>query len=379
MKTIKALIHPIARISFGILLLLVSFSCSEEEEKQKQQNEPSSFPVITIEKTDVTTQKKYPAVVQGVISSNVLAKVSGYVTDVFVNEGDFVQKGQLLFQLETQALNQNAQAAKARVDVAQVEVNRLLPLVEKEIISEVQLQTARANLQDAKSNYQSIQANINYARIVSPVDGVVGSINYRNGALVSAQDAMPLTQVSQIDEVFVYFSMNEKDFIGLMEEADGKTTQEKIEAFPAVEFILSNGKTFNQKGKIEAISGNIDPLTGSLSFRARFENLEGTLRNGASGSIAVPSIYQNKIVVPKVSTFERQNKRFVYVVENDSISEKMINVQDETKSVFVLKNGIEAGTKIMGKGVNRVKDGDKIKSEKASIEDIISSYETVFK
>ena len=157
MKTIEALMHPIARISFGILLLLVSFSCSEEEEQQKQQNEPSSFPVITIEKTDVTTQKKYPAVVQGVISSNVLAKVSGYVTDVFVNEGDFVQKGQLLFQLETQALNQNAQAAKARVDVAQVEVNRLLPLVEKEIISEVQLQTARANLQDAKSNYQSIK------------------------------------------------------------------------------------------------------------------------------------------------------------------------------------------------------------------------------
>lgn len=378
MKTINSLRGSLAYLSFGILFLLISFSCAKKEQQQ-QKNEPASFPVITIKKTDITTKKEYPAIVQGVVNSDVMAKVGGYITDVLVNEGDMVQNGQLLFQLETQTLNQSAKAAKARVEVAQVEVNRLIPLVEKNIISEVQLQTARANLQDAKSNYNSIQADINYARIVSPVDGIVGRINYRNGALVSPQDAMPLTQVSKIDQVFVFFSINEKDFLYLMEEADGETTQEKIKAFPEVEFILSNGKTYTLKGKIDAISGNIDPQTGSLSFRAKFENPEGLLRNGASGSIAVSSVYHNKIVIPKVSTFERQNKRFVYVLKKDSISEKMIDVQDETTSVYVLNDGLEAGMKIMGKGVNRVKDGDIINPEEVSLEEIINSFETVFK
>lgn len=379
MKTTKpTLLFYTGKLTLALLFVLLIFSCKKEGEK-KSKSEPMTFPVIKIEKTDVTTLKKYPAVVEGVVSSDVLAKVSGYITDVYVREGEIVEQGQMLFQLETQALNQNAAAAKARVEAAQVEVNRLLPLVEKNIISDVQLQTAKANLQDAKSNYQGIQANINYARIVSPVNGMVGRINYRNGALVSPQDALPLTQVSQISQVFVYFSMNEKDFLNLMQEADGTTLQEKIEAFPAVELMLSNGNKFDYKGKIDAISGDIDPQTGSLSFRAVFENPSGILRNGASGTIAVPSVYHHKITIPKVSTFERQNKRFVYVVENDSVQEKAIQVQDETETVFVLNNGLEEGTMIMGKGVNRVKDGDKIVPEEVTLEEIISSYQTVFK
>lgn len=364
--------------SILVFILLVNISC-EEKEQQNEKEQVQEFPVLTIETKDVTTQKKYPAVVEGVVSSEIFAKVPGYITEVHVDQGDKVSKGQLLFQLETQSLSQDAESAKARVSLAQVEVNRLIPLVEKEIVSAVQLESAKANLQDAKSNLQSIQANIGYAKINSPVNGVVSRINYRNGALVSPQDAMPLTQVSQIEEVFVYFSMNEKNFLDFIDEADGKSMQEKIEAFPEVELILSNGRTFNQKGKIEAISGDVNQNTGSLSFRTRFQNPEGILRNGASGTIAVPSKYHNKIVVPKVSTFERQNRRFVFVVEKDSIYEKAIDVQDETQAVFVLKNGLEAGTKIMGKRVNRVKDGDKIKPKEVSLEEITDSYETVFK
>lgn len=378
MKKMKAFKQISIFTIASLFVLFSSVSCEKKQDK-KEEKEIQSFPVITIETSDVTTQKKYPAVIEGMISSDVLAKVAGYITDVRVDEGDEVQKGALLFKLETQSLDQDAASAKARVDLAQVEVNRLIPLVEKDIISKVQLESAKASLQDAKSNFESIQANIGYARIISPVDGVVGRINYRNGALVSPQDGIPLTRVSKIDEVFVYFSVNEKDFLNLIDEAEGKSMQDKIEAFPKVELILSNGKAFDQKGKIEAISGDVDQNTGTLSFRARFSNPQGILRNGASGSVAVPSIYHDKITVPKVSTFERQNKRFVFVVEKDSVYEKAIEIQDETEAVFVLKNGIQAGTKIMGKGVNRVKDGDKIKPEEVSLEDIISSYKTVFK
>lgn len=372
-------IYKSINIKFFSLVLVFFIMACKEEQSQQQAPPIQEFPVITVENQNVTTFKNYPAIVEGVVNSEIFAKIPGYITQVYVDQGDRVKKGQLLFQLETASLSQDAKAAKARVNLAQVEVNRLKPLVEKNIVSSVQLQSAEANLEDAQSSLESIQANIGYAKISSPVNGVVSRINFRNGALVSPQDAMPLTQVSEIDEVFVYFSMNEKDFLNYIAEAEGKSMEQKIEAFPEVELQLSNGNKFQQKGKIEAISGNVNQNTGTLSFRARFKNPNYILRNGASGIISVPSTYQNRITVPKVSTFERQNRRFVFIVEKDSIYEQAIDVLDETQTEFVLDNQLKPGTKIMGKGVNRVKAGDKIKPKPVSMEEITNSYNTVFK
>ena len=367
------------KIKFLSVFFVLLLTACQQKKSQKQASQIQEFPVIKVESKNVTTYKNYPAIVEGVVNSEIYAKIPGYITKVYVDQGNRVEQGQLLFQLETASLSQDAKAAKARVNLAQVEVNRLKPLVEKNIVSSVQLQSAEANLEDAKSSLESIKANIGYAKISSPVNGVVSRINFRNGALVSPQDAMSLTQVSQIDEVFVYFSMNEKDFLNYIAEAEGKSMEQKIEAFPEVELQLSNGNKFQQKGKIEAVSGNVNQNTGTLSFRARFKNPNYILRNGASGIISVPSTYQNRITVPKVSTFERQNRRFVFIVEKDSIYEQAIDVLDETQTEFVLDNQLKPGTKIMGKGVNRVKAGDKIKPKPVSFEKITNSYNTVFK
>ncbi|MGM0635709.1 MAG: efflux RND transporter periplasmic adaptor subunit [Bacteroidota bacterium] len=362
---------------FLILIAAILVSC--QEEKKQEKDVPSTFPVVTIEKRDVTTYKEYPAVVQGVVSSEVRAKVSGYITDVLVDEGELVQKGQTLFRLETQSLNQDAASAQARVNAAQVEVEKLKPLVEKEIVSNVQLETAKANLAEAKSAYQGIQANIDYANIVSPVDGVVGNINLRNGSLVSPNDEQGLTSVSQIDEVYIYFSMNEKDFLDFVSETDGETIEEKLAHFPEIDFVLSNKEKYSQKGKIEAVSGQINRQTGTVRFRSKFSNPNRLIRDGASGKISIPTAYENSIVVPSISTFEKQNKRFVFVVENDSISEKSIEVEDATKNLYVLKNGLSEGDKIMAEGVNRVKDGDEIQPKEISLDEVLSAYKTVFK
>lgn len=371
-------------MSLKIYTLLILFSAlflfaSCEEEKALPPQELKNLPVIAIEKTDVTTYKTYPASFEGVVSSEVRAKVSGYITDVLIDEGEIVKKGQVLFRLETESLDQQASAAKARLDVARVEMEKIKPLVEKNIVSEIQLETAKANYEDAKANYQSIRANINYANITSPVNGVMGRINYRNGSLVSPTDMTPLTRVSQIDEVFVYFSMNEKDFLDFISEAQGKTMQEKIDELPEIELILSNGKTFEYKGKIEAISGEINTTTGSVSFRARFKNDTSLIRDGGSGKVRIPTHYQNKLVVPIVSTFERQNKTFVYKVINDSLVENVLSIENATDQVYILKNGFKEGELILGKGANRVRDGEKINSNKTSMKEILSSYETVFK
>ncbi|MCH8534568.1 MAG: efflux RND transporter periplasmic adaptor subunit [Flavobacteriaceae bacterium] len=363
---------------FALFSIFFFLGC-QEEQKEKKEKEIQEFPVLTLERSDVTTYKSYPARVEGIISSEIRAKVPGYITDVLVDEGQKVSKGQTLFKLETQSLDGEAAAAKARMESAAYEVEKLQPLVEKEIVSEIELRTAKANYQDAKSNFNSIQANIDYANIRSSVDGYVGRISYRNGALVSPGDAMPLTRVAKIEEVFVYFSMNEKDFLDFVDEADGEVIEDKISNFPPVDFMLSNGIKYAEQGKIEAISGDVNQITGTITFRAKFPNPNRIIRDGASGSVLLPTTYENKLLIPTVSTFERQNKRFVFLVEKDSLIEKPIQIKDRNEQIYVLENGLEEGDQIMARGLNRVKEGDQIKVKKVTLDDVIEEYEQVFK
>ncbi|MCM5662074.1 efflux RND transporter periplasmic adaptor subunit [Galbibacter mesophilus] len=367
-----------SKLTVVISVFFLLTGCAEKKQQQEQQ--PMPFPTVKIEKRDVTTYKSYPASIQGEVSSEIRPKVSGYIQDVLVDEGEKVKKGQLLFRLETESLTQDADAAKASVDVAQVEVDRLKPLVEKGIISKVQLETAKANLAQAKSNYNSINANINYAAVKSPVDGVVGSIPFRRGALVSATNRVPLTTVSSIERVYAFFSMNEKDFISIIRNMKGETLDEKAKNTNKVSLILADGSTYEEEGTVETITGNIDPQTGTVSFRATFENPKGILRSGSSGTIKVPQIYESVLVVPSLSTFEQQGKKFVYkVAENDSLYEASIKSIDETDKFLVVKEGIEEGDEILAKGVGKVQSGMKIVPQPTSLDSIFNSFDTVFK
>ncbi|MCX2680586.1 efflux RND transporter periplasmic adaptor subunit [Galbibacter sp. EGI 63066] len=365
---------------FLICVAVVLSSCRGKQEQQQAQQQAMPFPTVKIEKRDVTTQKSYPTSIQGVVSSEIRPKVTGYIQDVLVDEGENVKKGQLLFRLETQSLSQDAGAAKASVNVAQVEVEKLKPLVAKGIISNVQLETAKANLAQAKSNYNSITANIGYASVRSPVDGVVGSIPYRKGALVSATTQTPLTTVSSIESVYAFFSMNEKDFITLMKNVEGKSLEEKAKNLPKISLILADGSTYEEEGTIETISGNIDPQTGTVSLRATFKNPVEILRSGSSGTVRVPQHYEGALIVPSISTFEQQGKRFVYkVAENDSIYESALIPLDETDKFVVVKSGVNEGDAILAKGVNKVRTGAKIVPQPMSLDSLLNSFETVFK
>lgn len=366
---------------YSILILTVSFlvlSCGKNKPAQKAPP-VLPYPVVKVVKKDVTTHKNFPASIEGKVNSQVRPKVSGYIKEVLVSEGQVVKQGQSLFRLETQSLSQDANAAKANVNAAQVEVDKLKPLVEKNIISNVQLETANAKLLQAQSAYNSIAANINYANVKSPVDGVVGSINHRKGALVSAQDQQPLTNVSSIHEVYAYFSMNEKEFITFMEEAKGETAEEKIEKFPEVKLRLANGKLFEKSGKIETITGDINTQTGTITFRAKFENEKGLLRNGSSGTILVPRTFEDVLVIPAESTFERQGKVFVYKVIGDSLIDKPITILKEANRLYIISEGIEVGETILAKGLNKVGPGSKIKPIEKSMDSIVNSFETIFK
>jgi len=349
--------------------------------QQKEQQAPAapSFPVIEIPSRDVTGESAYPVSIEGIINNEVRAKISGYITNVLVDEGQHVKKGQLLFRLETQSLSEDAQAAKANIEAAQVGVTQLEHLVKQNIVSQVQLETAKARLAQAKATYESIQANINYANIRSPIDGYVGKIPYRMGNLVDPSSPQPLTTVSHTDQVYAYFSMNESEYLDFLQHTPGKTLSSKMEHFPEVQLQLSNGDIYLHKGKITTVTAQVDPATGTVSFRATFPNPEHLLANGSSGTILIPKSYQNVAVVPQQSTFESQGKVYVYRLLKDStVTPGIIEVAGEVGNLYVIHSGLQAGDKIVAQGAGQLHDQEKIIPLPVSFDSLANGIKPVF-
>jgi membrane fusion protein (multidrug efflux system) len=375
----KNFIHSLP-IALGILLLFSS--CGDDKSAQQAQmaQQAPTLPVVSIPTKTVTAFTTYPASIEGIVNSQVNAKISGYITDVLVDEGQKVRKGQTLFRLETQTLSQDAAAARANVNAAQVEVDKLKPLVEKNIISNVQLETAKAKLQQARSGYNSIAANIDYGNIKSPVDGYVGSINLRKGALVSPSSQVPMTTVSDISKVYAYFSMNEKEYLDFIQNAEGKDIEEKIKKLPKVQLLLANGSLYEEEGTIETINSQVNANTGSISFRAVFDNPSRILTNGNSGKIKIPKVYTDAVVVPQEATYEQQGSIYVYKVGEDGMATSTkIETTAEVGNLYVVASGLQKGDKIVAKGANKLRGNSKINPQEMPFDSIAKPIEKVFR
>ena len=394
-------------VMLGIGLFMLTQSCKKENAQNAQQAMAKPYPVVSVPKDSVTGFSEFPASIEGVINSDVRAKITGYITQVYVDEGQFVNKGQPLFKLETNTLSQDASAARsgvsasqssvsaaqASVDAAQIEVNKLIPLVEKKIISSVQLETAKANLLSAQSqlkqaqanyhqsqaNYKSAAANLGYGTVYAPVSGVVGSLPLREGNLVGPSDSIPLTVISDVSELYAYFSMNEKEYLDFLENFEGKTLKDKIKNLPPVKLRLANGSIYSEEGKIEAVTGQIDPQTGTIQFRVRFDNENGLLTNGNSGSIMIPQFYKDVLVVPESSTFEQQGITYVYKVEKDTAVSTIVGVTAKVNNMAIISEGLKEGDKIVATGVGNLRTGTAIKPQPANFDSIVQFIKPVFK
>lgn len=367
-------------ILLGISLFFAACGGENNNQSPYGQQQAMPYPVITIPSETVTAYVSYPTSLEGVINSEVRAKASGFITRVLVDEGEKVRKGQTLFTLETQSLSEDAAAAQANVNAAQVEVNKLIPLVEKNIISNVQLETAKAKLAQAKSGYNSIAANIGYATIKSPVDGYVGAIPFREGALISPTSQVPLTTVANIDKIYAFFSMNEKKYIDFIQNTKGETRSERIKNLPKVRLRLANGKLYDQEGTIETINSQVNSSTGTVSFRAVFDNPAGLLSSGYSGLIEIPTIYVDATVVPAMSTFERQGITYVYKVQGDTMAvSTSIDIVDRTNNIIVVGEELKPGDKIVAQGVAKLRDQALIIPQPIEFDSIAKGLEKVFK
>lgn len=412
---IKFMKNKIILLTFSALSVL---SCNKGDQKPPQG--PKVVSTVAVEARNVIGYSTFPASIEGRVNNDVRAKMQGYITQVLVDEGQYVSKGQPLFRLETNSLNQSANAAKAgvgaarsnvsaseasvkaaqaAVNAAQVEVNKLRPLVEKNIISSVQLQTAQANLARAKAqvaqaqagkqqasagvaqaqaNFQGVQANIDYSVIRAPISGVIGKINFRTGSLVGPGDPMPISTVSDTSELYAYFSMNEKEYLDFLKNSKGATVPEKIKNMPAIELVLANGDVYEEKGYVKAVTGQIDAATGSIQFRVSFPNPKKLLSNGNSGSVRIPIAYDNVLVVPESATIEQQGLVYIYKVKQDTAKSTVIKVIDRVNNMVVIKEGAEKGEIVVVEGVGTLKTGTAVKPQPKKFDDIINAIKPIF-
>lgn len=263
-----------------------------------------------------------------------------------------------------------------------MEVNKVRPLVEKNIISKYELETAEFNLQakqaalaQARATLANANTNIGYTSVTSPVNGVVGSLPYKIGSLVNSNTAMPLTTVSNINKIYAYFSINEKVALEFAKDTKGATSQARLATMPPVSLVLANGTVFSQKGKVEATSGMIDTETGSLSVRATFPNPGNLIRSGSSGLIRIPTTLDDALLVPQRSTYEIQGKKFVFVVgDSGKVKSTQITIRENSNGqLFVVEKGLKAGDEIVLEGVATLLEGQIIKPVKANADSLFNN------
>lgn len=360
------------KIALWMLSAVLLTACGSKSQQMPGAN--NDFAVVTVQTTEADLKTSYPATIKGMQDIEIRPKVSGYLTRLLVDEGATVRKGQALFLIDSEQYRASVNAAKAQVRVCKaniatqkltVENKRML--FKQNIISSYDLQMAEntlasyeAQLASAQANLQSAQDNLRWCTVSSPSDGVVGSIPYRVGSLVSASSAQPLTTVSNINEMYVYFSMTEKQLLGLTREQGG--LQAALSKMPAVSLVLADGSEFSQNGVVSTISGVIDQATGSVQMRATFKNPNHVLRSGGTGSVLVPIHAKDAIQVPQKSTFDIQNKKFVYILgKGNTVEAREITVLPQNNGqTFVVTNGLKAGDRIVVDGVNQLKNGMKI-------------------
>ncbi len=359
-------------ISAGALVLAMGLTaCGGKNAGNQMQAPAPSIAVMTVTEGQTENQNTFPATIKGKTDIDVRPLVSGFITKVHVDEGQTVHKGQPLFTIDQvtfqAAVDQAQQAvnsAQTAVSNAKLTADNKRKLFDKNIISEYEwqladndLQTARAALANAQAALVTAKKNLSYTVVTSPSDGVVGSIPQREGSLASPSSVQPLTTVSDISQVYAYFSLTEKD---LLEMSQTGSLQNAINAMPQVQLRLSDGSIYPSMGRVATVSGVIDPTTGSASVRALFPNADRVLRSGSTGSIVIPREMENVIIIPQKATFELQDKKFVYVVnDSNAVHSVPVNVTPiNDGKTYVVNSGLKPGERIVIEGVGtQVRDG----------------------
>ena len=365
-------------MALSVATVAIMFPSCTGKENQQQQQEAPELAVMTVAEENTTLQTGMPTTLEGENDVEIRPQIQGFLTRVCVEEGQKVAKGQTLFVIDQVQLKAAVDAAQAAVAVAQANVNTTKTnmsnnklLLDKNIISSSAYQTsvdtynaAVANLHQAQASLTSARKNLSFTNVTAPTSGLVGTIPFKEGSLVSPSTL--LTILSNNSDMQADFSLNEKDILALTDNGR-RSLQEAIAKMPAVTLRLANGEMYDRPGKIVAISGVIDPSTGAATAKAVFPNPTGMLHSGNTGEVMIPNIHPNSIVIPQNATYEVQDMRFVYVLgDSNKVHSVPITVADQNDGQsFIVTGGLKPGQTIVTEGVGiSVKDDMVIKPKK---------------
>src|SRR5690625_2827877 len=379
----KIYLPKLMRITSGLALLFIFItteSCSFFEETPDKKENEVALPVYEVDSGTVVLNTAFLGAVEGKFNVEIRPQVEGELQKAFVDEGDHVEKGEKLFQIDPlpyqEDLNQalaNQNVEEANLNNAQTEVDRLRPLVENEVMAPVRLEkeksnykVAEANLEQAKAEVANARIKLGYATIKAPVSGYIGRIRKRIGNLVAPGDNEPITVLTDVDEIYVYFSVNESEFSKLRETdpsvKDTVSKSRQRDIGQKVSLILPDGTEYDQHGFIDANSGQVNKNTGSVTLRASFPNEENILRSGNTVTV-VRHDKKSGILIPRQATHELQAKTFVQKLTPDNrVVRQLIEIETEApNNQYIVSRGLVKGDRILVAGLDKVSDSTKIR------------------
>lgn len=362
-------------VALGFLLTILCLGCGSPADAQQGGNQVPSVEVISIDTTSAATYKEYSAMLEGRANVELRPQVDGYLDQVLIDEGAYVHAGQLLFKINDRPFREQLNsalaglhAAEAQQVNAQLEVEKITPLVQNKVVSELQLKTAKAasqvakaNVEQARSAVSAAQINLDYTSIKAPVNGFVSRLPKKAGSLVGRSDPQALTVISDVQQVHAYFSMSETDFMLFKAQHPGKTLEDKTRNMPAVSLILADNSVYPYKGKVDMVDGQFDKNTGAISLRASFPNEQGLLRSGNTGKVRLVQHYKGTMLVPQQATVDLQDKVFVFAVnDSNKVYKQPISVIGKSGTNYLVSEGIAIGSRIVFSGMDRLQEGAQI-------------------
>lgn len=348
----------------SIIAAFIQTSCESHHEEA---HEKMDFAVTSPIKMDTIVSREYVCQVHSISHIELRAQEHGYLESIYVDEGQFVKKGQKLFGIMPNLYEADVKKARAEVLIAEIEVQNTQALYDKNIVSKNELAMAKAKLNKAEAELALAQTHLQFTQITAPFDGIIDKFHVRLGSLV--EEGELFTSLSDNSKLWVYFNVPEAEYLEYM-------TRMKENKKAQVQLRMANGEIFNHEGIIETIEADFNNETGNIAFRATFDNPEGLLRHGETGTILLNSKVKNALIIPQKTTFEVLDQKYVYVVDkNNVVHARNITIGSELHHLFIVTEGLKEGDKILLEGLRKVNDKDKIKCHYVTPKKALSELE----